>query len=123
MNELFQSQALAVLNPSQGPAFVAPHFITELGEEGLTLHECAQSLNATHQHVKGRADALAEKGAISPFNAIACIEVGFGRREVETYFLTTEDAKMLVASYDNAIGFGYRKICLNADDRWKESEK
>jgi hypothetical protein len=32
--------------------FIAPHYITELGEEGLTLHEIAQSLGIQFKHAK-----------------------------------------------------------------------
>lgn len=99
--------------------FVAPHFIDELGEDGLTLHEVSRGLQATHQHVRDRLENLIRKGAISLAHAITCPNETNGL-PVNSYVLTVEDSKMLAASYDNEAGFGYRRFLIQCEKKLKE---
>lgn len=98
--------------------FIAPHYIEELGEEGLTLHEIAQSLGIQFKHAK---EAL-EKN-LSDYNAVEISTqqeiqevTGFTyARKVNSYALTTEDAKFFVAGYNNAIGKAYRRYLIQCE--------
>lgn len=92
--------------------FVAPHYIEELGEEGLTLHEIAKSLGITFGHSK----AAYEKN-ISDYSGIE-ISTPSGNPvnpTVLSYALTTEDAKFFVAGYNNDIGKAYRRYLIQCE--------
>lgn len=94
--------------------FVAPHYIEELGEEGLTLHEIAQSLQIEFKHAK---EALEKNlNDYSTVEISALVNRGFmGPQEVKSYALTTEDAKFFVAGYNNAIGKAYRRYLIQCE--------
>lgn len=92
--------------------FIAPHYIDELGEEGLTLHEIAKSLDITFGHAK----AAYEKN-INDYSGIE-ISTPSGNPvnpTVLSYALTTEDAKFFVAGYNNDIGKAYRRYLIQCE--------
>jgi phage anti-repressor protein len=95
-------------------SFVAPHFIPELGEEGLTLHEVAQSLEIEFKEAK----RVLEKN-INDYSTVEISTVvnrGFaGQQEVTSYALNTEDAKFFVAGYNNGVGKSYRRFLIQCE--------
>lgn len=96
---------------AENGSFVAPHYISELGEEGLTLHEIAQSLGIEFKEAK----RVLEKN-INDYMTVEISTVvnrGFmGQQETSSYALTTEDAKFFVAGYNNDIGKSYRRYLI-----------
>ena len=96
----------------QGSSFVAPHFISELGCEGLTLHEVAKSLGIEFKHAK---EAFTKN--INKYDGVK-ISASSGNPinpTVETYVLCTDDAKLFVASYNNDLGWAYRKFLIQCE--------
>jgi phage anti-repressor protein len=98
--------------------FIAPHYITELGEEGLTLHEIAQSLGIQLKHAKEALEKnLNDYSAveISTQQEIREVTGHSYNRKVNSYVLTTEDAKFFVAGYNNDIGKSYRRYLIQCE--------
>jgi len=95
-----------------GANFVAPHFIPELGEDGLTLHEIARSLGISFGHAK-----TAYEKNISDYSGIE-ISTPSGNPVnpiVMSYALTTDDAKFFVSGYNNAVGKAYRRYLIGCE--------
>jgi hypothetical protein len=95
-----------------GTNFVAPHFIPELGEEGLTLHEIAKSLGIEFKHAK----AAYEKN-INDYSGVE-ISAPSGNPVnpvVLSYALNTEDSKFFVSGYNNAVGKAYRRYLIQCE--------
>lgn len=98
--------------------FVSPHYIEELGEEGLTLHEIAQSLGIEFKEAKRVLEKnLSDYSAVEISTQQEIQEVtGFTySRKVNSYVLNTEDAKFFVAGYNNDIGKAYRRYLIQCE--------
>jgi len=98
------------LVPNNG--FVAPRFIEELGCEGLTLHEVAKSLEIQFCHAK--------ENLMKNIKHYSGIEVSIPSSNpvnpiTKSYVLSTDDAKLFVSSYQNDIGFAYRKFLIQCE--------
>lgn len=95
-------------------SFVKPHFIEELGDDGLTAEEIATSLGA-------RPDKVREKlrSGISPtlksLNLLIRRMKNINGLEYDEFFLSTAAAKFFVARYDNVIGDGYLEYLIRLD--------
>jgi phage anti-repressor protein len=97
-------------------SFVQPHFIQELGEEGLTLKEISTSLGIDHNVAK----VSLEKNINNYVNRQKFCFFNSNGLEVTSYHLSTEDAKLFVASYNNEAGWGYRKFLIQCEKKLKE---
>jgi hypothetical protein len=98
--------------------FVTPHYIQELGEEGLTLHEVAKSLGIEVKHAKVAYELSSEDYSgveVSTHQTIQEV-TGFSYvREVKSYALSTDDAKFFVASYRNEVGKAYLRFLIQCE--------
>lgn len=95
--------------------FVKPHFIEELGEEGLTLHEVAQSLQIQFKHAKEALEKNINDYSLVEISAYVDKGPIRGTVEVSSYALTTDDAKFFVAKYNNEIGKSYLRYLLQCE--------
>jgi len=115
--------------------FVKPHFIPELGCEGLSAGEIAQSLGIQAKHVReklgprGDMDKLLEllggdvsQGRVASATQVnlACVRMAWERHPVtdlpyEDYYLTTAAAKLFVARYQNDTGEAYLAYLIRLD--------
>lgn len=98
--------------------FVTPHFIAELGEEGLTLHEIAKSLGKEPRHVKEVFERLQVAGFIE--GAQACTFNNINGVAVSTQALVTEEAKLLVTQSNTKEGILYCKFLIKCEKKLKE---
>lgn len=91
--------------------FVAPHYIEELGCDGLTAEEIATSLGADVDVVRRK---LRERGEYVILVDLG-VKLSVGRIynnngvEFEEFFLSTEAAKLFVARYQNEVRDGFLK--------------
>ena len=94
-------------------SFVKPHFIKELGEEGLTLHEVAKSINIEFKHAKEKIERMIEKGRITV--AVYTTSNETNGLDVKSYYLNTDNAKFFVAKWDSDIGDAYTKFLIQCE--------
>jgi hypothetical protein len=97
--------------------FIQPHFIECLGEDGLTAHEIALSLDVDlkHVHEKLRRGKWFHKDTkafrVVAYTTMAKSKENFdgtcAEREFETFALSTSAAKAFVARWENFRGDGY----------------
>jgi len=98
--------------------FVAPHYIEELGCDGLTAEEIALSLNTNVKHVRqklreGQNETLKSlKSAVSTLKNINGVEY-------EEFFLSTAAAKFFVARYENEMGNAYLAYLLSLENAFE----
>jgi len=108
---------LVVSNVSN-TSFVTPHFIEELGCEGLTLHEVARSLGIEFKHAKECLEKNLEDYTAVEVSTQQAIQEVTGHsyaRTIKSYVLSTEDAKFFVSGYNNEIGKSYRKFLIQCE--------
>ena len=110
-------------------SFVKPHFIPELGCEGLSAEEIAQSLGTPSKEVRRKL----KNGGLNNILELLGEDVSQGRPEVSTlhrvttevheinnltfegYYLATMAAKMFVALYQNDTGRAYLAFLIRLD--------
>lgn len=100
----------------QASSFVAPHFIEELGEEGLTGREVAQSLGVEHDNLVRLIKKLKDSGDIT-CEAIEIIgKNALGKTTIRKEFLlTTEDAKFVVTQSSTKAGRAYCRYLIKCE--------
>lgn len=106
----------------QQSSFVQPHFIEALGEEGLTLHEVAQSLDIEFKEAKRVLEKNLSDYTAVEFSTQQEIQEVTGHsynRTVNSYYLTIEDAKFFVAGYNNETGKAYRRYLIDCERQMK----
>ena len=114
--------------------FVKPHFIPELGCEGLSSGEIAQSLGIQAGHVReklgprGGMDNLIELlGKDVSQDNIARVDFrNINEVEFSEYFLSTLAAKLFVALYQNDTGRAYLTFLVRQDvavEKYMEVER
>lgn len=90
--------------------FVEPYTQAALdGKEGLTSVDIARALGAQHRDVKLSIKRLSDE------DSAFCVQTQksvTGGRPVEMFILNVQDAKMVVATYQNAIGRAYLRFLL-----------
>ena len=102
--------------------FIAPHFIPELGEEGLTAHEIARALGVPVEHVHQRLKRsfLADIEEVQEWryitNVMTVSSGTYAEREITSYALNTRAAKAFVATYRSKSGRGYLNFLFNCED-------
>jgi phage anti-repressor protein len=95
--------------------FVTPHYIQELGEEGLTLHDVAKSLGIEFKNAKVALEKnINDYTAVEISTTVASGPIR-GNVEVTSYALSTDDAKFFVASYRNEIGKAYLRFLIQCE--------
>jgi hypothetical protein len=100
-------------NLTTDTSFIKPYFIEELGEEGLTSHDVAKSLQISVKHVHERIKRSFEEDCknIPSWRLVAVattIDSGtYAERQGISYLLNTAAAKAFVATYRNKIGLSY----------------
>lgn len=94
--------------------FFEPKPYPELnGEPGLTSEEIAISLGAQHQHVAHRIRKISERLQISVASRMEM--TGDKGRPKLVYILPVFLAKMVVARYENEVGFAYLRFLLECE--------
>jgi hypothetical protein len=111
-----QSQGKAQENE---PIFVKPHFLEELGCEGLTSQEVADSLGMRHDNlltlvtrlIKSNdiLDTEAQELNITRKNAIG------GTYTIKTVYLTTDAAKFVVTQSSTKLGMAYCRFLISCE--------
>jgi hypothetical protein len=98
--------------------FIQPHFIEELGEEGLTAHEIAQSLGVEIADVLRKIKRNKwNSGIINNFNVMSYGYTNpINNRNVVSYYLNTNAAKVFVARWSNKIGDGYLMFLFRCEE-------
>jgi hypothetical protein len=94
--------------------FCPPHYIEELGCDGLTAEEIATSLSALVGDVrrKLRED---KNETLKSLKVVISKKVNINGLEYEEFFLSTAAAKFFVARYENDIGDGYLEYLIRLD--------
>jgi len=94
--------------------FCPPHYIEELGCDGLTAEEIAMSLSALVGDVrrKLRED---KNETLKSLKVVISKKVNINGLEYEEFFLSTAAAKFFVARYENDIGDGYLEYLIRLD--------
>jgi hypothetical protein len=96
--------------PSVVQNFVKPQPQKALnGQEGLTSVEIAKALGAEHRDVKDSIRRISEEDQAF---WVQTAKVQTGGRPVEMFILNVQDSKMVVATYQNAIGRAYLRFLL-----------
>jgi hypothetical protein len=94
----------------QRESFIKPYAQEHLnGEEGLTSLDIAKALGAEHRDVKSSIRRFSQEDRTC---ATVTAKVQTGGRPVEIIFMRTIDAKMFVATYQNAVGRAYLRFLL-----------
>jgi phage anti-repressor protein len=105
--------SLVPQNPES--TFVTPHYLQELGEEGLTLHEVAASLGIEFKEAKRALEKnISDYTAVEFATSVASGPIR-GNVEVTSYALSTDDAKFFVASYRNEVGKAYLRFLIQCE--------
>jgi len=94
--------------------FVEPHFIEELGRDGLTAEEVARSLDIHVDAVRRKLRERPDEMLIS----LGCMDsrmVNINGVEYFEFLLSTAAAKFFVARYENAVGRAYLAYLLGAE--------
>lgn len=98
-----------------GSSFISPHFIEELGCDGLTAEEIALSLNAPVDAVRKKIRyGFSER--LKSLNLLCRRMKNINGVEFDEFFLSTQAAKFFVARYDNEIGDAYLSYLLAIED-------
>jgi len=94
--------------------FCAPHYIEELGCDGLTSLDIAASLGAHIDTVRRR---LRESNneTLKSLKLLVSRKVNINGLEYDEFFLSTAAAKFFVARYENEIGDGYLEYLILLD--------
>jgi hypothetical protein len=112
--------------------FVKPHYIEELGCEGLSAEDIARSLGANSAHVriklkKGWFKSLeSEMFDVSQLKFATLMINNINEVAFEEFFLSTLAAKLFVANYQNQVGRAYLAYLILLDvavEKYLESEK
>jgi len=98
--------------------FVEPHFIEELGEDGLTSTEIATSIAMQKGNLHRLAESLASKGFLE-LSQIEKVKNHLGQT-VTDYLFTVEDAKLLVTQSSTAAGIGYCRYLIQVEKQARE---
>ena len=103
-----------------GESFLTLSYYEELGEEGLSLHQIAESLGVEFREVKRKFEKrikdvlIYEEGRFTQSKKSTQV---FGvTHMVETYILTAREAKKFVATYQNAVGEAYLDFLLRCEE-------
>lgn len=95
-------------------SFVKPHFIEELGDDGLTAEEVAVSLNTRVNEVRRKLRDDKNETLKSLKLVISTLK-NINGVEYEEFFLSTAAAKFFVARYESDIGDGYLEYLIRLD--------
>lgn len=95
-------------------SFVEPHFIEELGDDGLTAEEIAVSLGTRVGDVRRKLRDQPNETLKSLKYEISNLK-NINGVEYEEFLLSTAAAKFFVARYDNDIGDGYLEYLIRLD--------
>jgi hypothetical protein len=100
-----------------GKCFVTPVYYEELGGEGLSLHQIAESLDAEFRDVKKKFEKMKDVDIIAYVEISAYIKINtlIGFKEIESYVLNTQDAKFFVARYQSKVGNAYLRFLLDCE--------
>lgn len=118
------SVSVSNLQAKNSSRFAQPAFIQELGEEGLTATQIAQSLcvDLKHVHEKLKRNNWKSKGMNEwrtvVFTTHQSYEDVTGRivtKKITTYLLNTNAAKAFVARYANEIGDAYLQFLFDCE--------
>lgn len=99
-------------------SFVQPHFVEELGTDGLTLHDVAQSLGVEFSAVKKKFDRMLTDNRVKSLyvHMDVTIESGtYTERIIQSYGLATETAKFFVAKWDSELGDAYCRFLVECE--------
>jgi hypothetical protein len=122
MSQLLELEKLK-LAPS---TFCAPHYIEQLGCDGLTAEEIATSLGTRVSDVRRKLRDFPNETLKSLKYEISYLK-NINGVEYADFMLSTAAAKFFVARYDNEIGDGYLEYLIRLDmaveKRCKEFEK
>ena len=105
--------------------FVEPHFIEELGEEGLTLHEIAKSLQIEFKHIR---EKLVDRKHIEKLNIVklqyaAIATYNENNKLIDSFAFSVDAAKFIVAKYDNELGDSYTAFLIQCEKTLREINK
>lgn len=94
--------------------FCPPHYIEELGCDGLTAEEIAVSLNTRVNEVRRKLKDEKNETLKSLKVEITTLK-NINGVEYEEFYLSTAAAKFFVARYENDIGDGYLEYLIRLD--------
>jgi phage antirepressor YoqD-like protein len=105
------------VNPSVN--FVRPIFYSELGCEGLSLHQIADSLGVDFQTVKVKIQRMVDSSRITALSYKACVKISTlrGDKEINSFLLTIEEAKFFVAKWDSELGDAYTRFLIECEKK------
>jgi hypothetical protein len=97
--------------------FIEPHFVPELGEEGLTAHEVAQSLGVEPEIVrrKLRRGWFETAKLLKSFIMTKVKKSNINGLEFDEFFFNTRAAKAFVGQYQNEIGLSYLEFLFGCE--------
>jgi hypothetical protein len=96
-----------------GSAFNRPHFIEELGREGLTSQEIADSLGMEKRHLHTLIQRLQQSEDLVEVRQTTVSVNGINKAMI--YLLSTDDAKFLVTQSSTAAGRGYCRFLIECE--------
>jgi hypothetical protein len=99
--------------PGNG-SFVKPHFIEELGGEGLTLHEVAQSIGVEFNIIKTKLDRMVSDNRLKT-QYLPYERYNENNKLVKSYYLAVDTAKFFVAKWDSETGDAYCRFLINCE--------
>lgn len=116
MSQLLELERTRNTEPSLVPSgtFCAPHYIEQLGCDGLTAEEIAASLDAKVNNVRMKLREGQNETLKSLKVTIVTLK-NINGVEYEEFLLSTAAAKFFVARYDNDIGDGYLEYLIRLD--------
>lgn len=94
--------------------FCPPHYIEQLGCDGLTAEEIATSLGTQVKHVRQKLRDY-PNGTLTSLKSVSADLKNINGVEYEEFFLSTAAAKFFVARYENDIGDGYLEYLIRLD--------
>lgn len=115
---------------TSGLGFISPHYIEELGCDGLTAEEIALSLNTRVNEVRRKLREQPNETLKSLKLEITTLK-NINGVEYEEFCLSTAAAKFFVARYESTMGDGYLAYLITLDmaaerylrDRLKDNER
>lgn len=94
--------------------FVQPHYIEELGCDGVTAEEIATSLGTQAKHVRQKLRDHPNE-TLESLKSVSLYLKNINGVEYEEFLLSTAAAKFFVARYESELGDGYLEYLIRLD--------
>lgn len=105
--------------------YVQPRYYQELGCEGLSAKDIANSLGVDTTHVREKLSVrgFCERIEKQDMNTAIAMKKNINGLEYTEYYLSVDAAKFFVAKYDNKVGDGYLAFLIKLENHHQKAKE